>query len=93
MPLVTRVDFRDCLGNRILKSGDRLRVRWPDGTSSSVDVKITSTEKTLMRWDRAVPYCIQATEAFALIDFHGIDALVPLLGCEAEFIDHLKAVP
>jgi hypothetical protein len=67
----------DELDGQRLRSGDRLGVTWPDGTTEDVDVKVVNNDVALSR--ETVTY----SRAHAIRDYHGVVVLVPIVGLEA----------
>jgi hypothetical protein len=76
--------YFDRLDGVVLKNGERLSVRFPDGFFSEIVVRVV--ERSIPISDHGHTY--DGTESFAFVelDHHGVVALVPLVGLEARRI-------
>lgn len=72
----------DRLNGTNLRDGEKLRIRWPDGTVEErhIFVKRSSYEGS----DMGHPCTIPVSEAFVVLKYHGKEVTVPIAGLEAE---------
>lgn len=72
----------DQLGGRTIRDGERLRVRFPDGTVEELRAVVESSSHADSDMGRDIT--IPVHRAFARIDYHGASVLMSLVGLEAE---------
>jgi hypothetical protein len=72
------------IGGRRIQNGDRLEVRWPDGTAETVSAEVR--ESTQPYWDHGHEYSMPVTTAYYTHQRHGIGVSAPLHGLLARFI-------
>jgi hypothetical protein len=77
--------INDQLNGQELKAGERLRVRWPDGTRETVTVTLEGIEST----NQEMNGCYETHTDYHTVyrtTYHGVKVLVPLLGLLAQRI-------
>lgn len=75
----------DSIGDRAIKHGDWIAVRWPDGSSEEFPVDVESSSRQYM--DHGHEGTMPVTRAYYVHVYCGLSVKVPLLGLAARFLE------